>query len=117
MLKNLWQKYDGTAVCRDSKLLRTRTMMCFLPQGVITYRDAGVPEIWCAFRLITQYYSDYGAALITDDNGPWGWDQYTGATWHKVSYHIRASRCSPVYGRSSTVQPPTMVVNYFIRAK
>ena len=91
--------------------------MCLLPQGVITYRDAGVPEIWCDFRLITQYYSDYGAALITDDNGPWGWDQYEGATWHKVSYHIRASRCSPVYGRSSTVQPPTMVVNYFIRAK
>ena len=88
-----------------------------LPQEMITYREAGLPEIWCDFRLITQHYSSYGAALVTDDNGPWAFDQYEGDSWHKVSYHIRASRCSPVYGRSATVQPASMTVNFYIRAK
>lgn len=29
---------------------------------------------------------------------------------------FNASRCSPIYGRSSTVQPPAVTVRYFIKA-
>lgn len=30
---------------------------------------------------------------------------------------FNASRCSPIYGRSATVQPPAVTVRYYIRAK
>ena len=45
----------------------------------------------------------------------WGIDGYDGAFWD--FFYFNASRCSPVYGRSLTVQPSATTVNYFIRAK
>ena len=90
--------------------------MRLTPQVAMTYFDAGLPNI-------TGYAG--------------GWNDCLGASWSGAMYlrirkhcshadtgggntwniFLDASLSSPVYGRSTTVQPKAATVNYFIKAK
>lgn len=87
------------------------------PQTTSAYFKSGLPEIWGQFESKAHVCSigyppkgafkgvSFGSGAI--GNGTSGWD----------AWDFKASRCSEVYGRSMTVQPSAMTVNYFIRAK
>lgn len=85
-----------------------------IPIGI----DAGLPNI---IGTLNVSWRNNGTA-----NGATGAfidEPYYGADWssgsgsvHMHKYTLNASRCSPIYGRSSTVQPPAVTVRYFIKA-
>lgn len=89
------------------------------PQDVITYFDAGVPNITGFFVTDLSFnplYSSESSALYFD-----GWTSGNSGFGDGVGSdnieRFDASRCSKVYGRSTTVQPASITINYFIRAK
>ena len=79
-----------------------------------TYEGTGgisrfVNSVEGAFSLVTNYKAAFR-------------NKWNGESTFSVSNsygHMRfdASRCSAVYGRSTTIQPASTTVNYFIRAK
>ena len=89
-----------------------------LPQGAIAYREAGLPNIWGQFAAKSHSYDigwpAKGAFYATVfGNGPKG----VLGTNIECAWKFDASRCSPVYGLSTTVQPSAVAVNYFIKAR
>ena len=48
---------------------------------------------------------------------PMNWDLAEGVSWYYAIMDFKASRCSEVYGRSKTVQPSAVTINFYIRAK
>lgn len=84
--------------------------------------EAGLPNIvgkinfFKSWELILGYS---GALEAAPDNNT---DDLSGHNSLRISsaYHhitIDASRCSSIYGKSNTVQPPAVTVRYYIRAK
>ena len=77
------------------------------------YREAGLPNIYGTFGseyvqsawAISGAFYSYGVSGSGDAGG--GRDE---------QIIFDASRCSPVYGRSSTVQPAAYTVRFLIRA-
>ncbi len=80
-------------------------------------REAGLPNI--IGRFWTRIWSDFvsrctGAFTATIEN-PTG-DYGTNTTNYKnVWVDIDASKCSPIYGESGTVQPPAIIMMYIIK--
>ena len=96
------------------------------PQVTLSYKEAGLPNIKGTFGRgskrnfeVTMYtLEDTSGAFQITDLGTYNGLPNQGSnknTGRKVSFD--ASLCSEVYGRSGTVQPLAMTVNYFIRAK
>ena len=100
--------------------------MCLLPQKNPQVFQPGLPNIY------GQIYNSVGGGLFHNCSGgstkmtgafiaiPNGLDSSIGVDpsgGKAKGFQIDASRCSEVYGRSGTVQPLAMTVNYFIRAK
>ena len=97
--------------------------MCLLPQGAITYFDAGLPNITGTFG---QRRSNSVFVTLEDTTGVFQIVRNEiCAGWADLGYNSNcaraadfdASRCSPIYSNSTTVQPSAITVNYFIRAK
>lgn len=97
-----------------------------IPQDVTSNLDAGLPNITGEYshaydpdvRIIAYWTS--GALEIepskafNDPNKESLWmDDY--GDFFPISFD--ASRCSPVYGKSVTVQPSAASVNFYIRAR
>ena len=104
--------------------------MIIIPQTMMMYFEAGLPEIFGIFA---------GLGLLNGGGDyPLGTDIASGAFHSELAPMIsgdfdtgnrtdtadderllsfKASRCSPVYGCSHTVQPSAAAINYFIRAK
>ena len=57
-----------------------------------------------------------GAFTVGTQLGPTFQNQWYNAGGY-VSFIFDASRSNPIYGRSDTVQPPSVTVRYYIRAK
>lgn len=81
--------------------------------------EAGLPNIWGRWdnsrgnwqAAATSGAIYQGRATHRSQAGRyWGSDN----TW---SLEFNAARCSAVYGRSNTVQPPAVVVKYIIKAE
>ena len=89
--------------------------MCLLPQEATIFIDAGIPNIR---GTLAGDDVEYAGSFISGAfqhfyNEPYGpLDSGRGGVTT-----FDASRCSLVYGRSDTVQPSAMTVNYFIRAR
>ena len=81
--------------------------------------EAGLPNITGFFSsevIQLSHPSGYGKA-ITRINGE-RYDLQTGTSANiSTSWQLDASRSSNIYGKSDTVQPPAISVNYIIRAK
>lgn len=76
-----------------------------------TVKEAGLPNITGSFGK-TMDSSGNGAFYSSGASGGW-----SGGSWPQGIIYFDASRSSAIYGKSNTVQPPAISVNYIIRAK
>lgn len=82
--------------------------------------EAGLPNITGGFAPWAEQSDAYdtrkpeGAFRSETSNQP-GWGTSNGVDKDNKYMTFDASRCSPVYGKSSTVQPPAFVVNIWVR--
>ena len=79
--------------------------------------EAGLPNIT---GKIYRYYGESsitGGAVSGDFAATNGMTKTQYSNWEKTNNAVSfdASRCSSVYGRSDTVQPPAFVVNIWVR--
>lgn len=82
-----------------------------------TIKDAGLPNIsgstwgtlWRSFANPSGPFS----YAVQNSNGHTG---NSGGSFSSYWIYFDASRCSSIYGRSSTVQPPAVTVRYLIKA-
>ena len=82
-----------------------------------TIKDAGLPNIsgstwgtlWRSFANPSGPFS----YAVQNSNGHTG---NSGGSFSSYWIYFDASRCSSIYGRSSTVQPPAVTVKYLIKA-
>ena len=78
-------------------------------------KEAGLPNIIGSFTsgAWLGYNSTVTGAFVADN-------KYNNAGGNKGDYrqgiYFDASRCSSIYGKSNTVQPPSVTVRYFIKA-
>ena len=78
-----------------------------------TNKAAGIPNVTGGFRGIFRGYSYTEGAFYMSDEGTTdysGDDYTTGAT-----VNLSASRSTSIYGNSSTVQPPSVTMRYYIK--
>ena len=63
--------------------------------------------------------SDASGAYSLNFYSPDGIEGHNGEAggYHWTRINFNASRCSSIYGNSTTVQPPAVTVRYYIRAK
>lgn len=91
------------------------------PQKTITYREAGLPSItghYSGGMESTVYYMDGGAFRFLGNvcaGVSIGAHYIPG--YDQAGFDFDAARCSPIYGNSETVQPASVCVNYFIKAR
>ena len=79
-----------------------------------TYREAGLPNIkGNAGEII---HTELLSGSFYEVSSP-GYRTYPDGYFRSGVFNFDASLCSPIYGRSDTVQPPAMTVRFYIRAK
>ena len=81
-----------------------------------TFKDAGLPNITGRLRRFTGWEGDYqpeGSFYFSANNGGHspGSDDYS-----SPDFSFDASRSSAIYGKSTTVQPASYTVRYYIKA-
>ena len=84
-----------------------------------TVKEAGLPNItgYLASDIIGLEHPAGSGKAITIIHGE-RYDLQTGTSTNElVSWQLDASRSNAIYGKSDTVQPPAISVNYIIRAK
>ena len=80
-----------------------------------TYLEAGLPNITGRFDVNTNDgYVKTVVFYISAANSLGGADGEQGPGGY---INFDASRSNPIYGRSTTVRPPSLVVQFYIRAK
>lgn len=100
--------------------------MCSHPQLALTYRGAGLPDIQgkivaCVDAWDQTVYTgtnSFGCFLLSHTN--YKPNVSAGYIWGGNNHSILefdASWSSKIYGRSTTVQPSAVTMNYFIRAR
>ena len=89
---------------------------------MITYYDAGLPDIWG--RWVQEDGGDWAQSsgtynglnnAIFGEAAP-GSNGFPGGDMDSLMQFL-ASRSNPIYGRSKTVQPSAVTMNFYIRAK
>lgn len=87
------------------------------PQLMITNFEAGLPNItgWWVSDL-SGWFPSWGGCIDVDFDWP-GNSGYGGEGSSDSRLKINASISSPFYGRSTTVQPSSVTMNFYIRAK
>lgn len=82
-----------------------------------TILEAGLPNITASFVCYRGFGRDghsTSGAFYTSGRAEMGGSL---SNWYNENQlHFDASRCSLIYGRSWTVQPPAVTVRYFIKA-
>lgn len=76
-----------------------------------TVLEAGLPNISGSF--VVHMTNPVSGAFY---NGKSGYESKQYRDWNARQVVFDASRCSSIYGRSSTVQPPAVTVKYLIKA-
>ena len=89
----------------------------FLQPGkdVGTTYNAGLPNIWGEFNLGDSNNVWGSGAFYATGSG--NWRNGGGSSSSERYIGFNASRCSGIYGASSTVQPPSQIVHYCIKYK
>ena len=80
------------------------------------YLDAGLPNITGHFDADVSWHNTRGGAFY--DGGTRntvGTEDHGGTDLFRT--YFDASRSNPIYGKSDTVRPPSLVVQFYIRAK
>lgn len=80
-----------------------------------TVIEAGLPNIEGTITLRVGNFGGYPTTLFKYKY--LGWKGYKGGEAGEYgTVNFDASRCSPIYGNSTTVQPPAVTVRYYIKA-
>lgn len=83
-----------------------------------TVKEAGLPNITGKFTASSPRYGSKAEGAFTIDSQPEGTITGVGGQWYEPRFSFDASRMpNSLYGKSNTVQPPAISVNYIIRAK
>lgn len=82
--------------------------------------EAGLPNIKGSVTSddVNYYWGAGTSASGAFENAHVGGSYISGASWggsRGNGFNFDASRCSAIYGRSDTVQPPAFVVNIWVR--
>lgn len=79
--------------------------------------ESGLPDItgWIGDLAAANGSVPLGGAFYTYRRQ--GQNSDSGDSYPNYVYYFAASKSNPIYGRSDVVQPPTMTVRYYIRAK
>ena len=80
-------------------------------------KEAGLPNIVGHFRPWAEGSVTTSGAFYYITSTQDGWGTATGIDTDNALIDFDASRCSPVYGNSTTVQPPAVTVKYIINYK
>lgn len=82
-----------------------------------TVKEAGLPNITGSWNHSSGYsaYTQNNGAIRSDSS--YSPASGSGTGWVNESISFDASRSNSIYGKSDTVQPPAISVNYIIRAK
>ena len=92
---------------------RNRTLWGADQKVLGSYVEAGLPNITGSIGFRAQNANWYSGCVYARTD-------LSGGTWDTTSMYagtafINASRCSPIYGNSDTVQPPAAAVNFIIK--
>lgn len=87
-----------------------------------TVKEAGLPNITGLFSIRSNYYASNeqknGALSVTTETSLSGYGSIPAdGNTSPCSIKFNATDSNPIYGKSDTVQPPAISVNYIIRAK
>lgn len=83
-----------------------------------TVKEAGLPNITGKFTASSPRYGSSAEGAFTIESQPDGTITGVGGQWYEPRFSFDASRMpNSLYGKSNTVQPPAISVNYIIRAK
>ena len=82
--------------------------------------EAGLPNITGGFNpwgegTATKEIREAEGAFQREASNQYGWGTVNGRDQDNAYMTFDASRCSSVYGKSNTVQPPAFVVNIWVR--
>ena len=86
------------------------------PQSVTTKIEAGLPNITGSIDATANAGANPVAlGVFYETIIGYGDDGHLDDEYRRFMFD--ASRCSSIYGNSTTVQPPALTINYYIRAK
>lgn len=81
-----------------------------------TTMEAGLPNINGRWDAVNLQGSSNSGAVYTSRRDDGAAKEGSGAGFGEDTYYFNASRSSAIYGKSTTVQPPAVVMTYIIRA-
>lgn len=79
--------------------------------------EAGLPEIYGVINGVANVYLSGGIGAFGRYRSFPMSNVGSGDGSNVYSYDFKASRSNSIYGKSTTVQPPSWTVMYYIRAK
>ena len=105
---------DGTTTFNVPNL-SGRFLQMDTTKAIGTYVEAGLPNITgsVGYTVGATFGSDGCFTKDNNTNSAW-WAGATNVARSSV-FHMDASLSSAIYGKSETVQPPSFIVNYFIK--
>ena len=80
-----------------------------------TVKEAGLPNITGNFSASSPRYGSSAGGAFAITSQPEGTITGVGGQWYEPKFNFNASSSSAVYGKSDTVQPPAVCVNYIIK--
>lgn len=79
--------------------------------------DAGLPDIAGTFGSWTRSYSPVSGAFHSAGSVGTGTGGASSSAGSNILYHFNASHSNGIYGKSSTVQPPSQTIHLCIKYK
>ena len=82
-----------------------------------TIMEAGLPNITGTFHGFSGFYNSFANGAFTSTRSDNDDSAYLGSgNWRHPIFSFNASNSNPIYGKSTTVQPPAVTVRWLIKA-
>lgn len=82
-----------------------------------TIMEAGLPNITGTFQGSSGFYHSFSNGAFTSTRSDYDDSAYLGnGKWRHPIFSFNASNSNPIYGKSTTVQPPAVTVRWLIKA-
>lgn len=82
-----------------------------------TVLEAGLPNITGTFQGSSGFYHSFSNGAFTSTRSDYDDSAYLGnGKWRHPIFSFNASNSNPIYGKSTTVQPPAVTVRWLIKA-
>ena len=82
-----------------------------------TIMEAGLPNITGTFQGSSGFYHSFSNGAFSSTRSDYDDSAYLGnGKWRHPIFSFNASNSNPIYGKSTTVQPPAVTVRWLIKA-